>query len=757
MKLLGKNFFFCLVSLMSLLYGAVEKMPYLLFEGENTKMTVMWQMTSTEECTITWGKDKNYSMGTAKSIEYSNEHQHRYTISNLEPNTLYYYDISGVGAGSFRTSPMETAKEVKFLAYGDTRTYPDDHNLVAEQMLKRISDDEMFQTAVLFSGDYVGQGGNEEHWASQFFPTDQPHIVELHSKIPNIGSIGNHEGGTGANVLKKYYPFPFVDGHYWAYDYGPVRVFVIDQITESYDPGSAQYNWLESELVTCTKEWKIAVFHKPAYSAGGSHENNYKAKSYLQPLFEEYGVDFVINGDNHYYSRAEVNGVQHITTGGGGAPLYNPDKSYPSIVSVDKSHHFMEFHIKDNKASITARRVDGTIIESFSVSHGAVEPELLLSKPVEGSIFEQGAEVTFSATAKNGSPDKVLFYADGINIGDDESAPYSIDWLAPNENTKIKVYATADFAGNIVHTDTVTITITEKISDSLFTVESRIQDRSDDAEEDASGAMYLASTDLELLDDDQKGRPGQVIGLRFSNLKIPKGVTIKSAQVVFTCDETDNQSGVMTINGEASNNAVTFSKTTNNISNREMTSNSVAWTPDSWTTVGATYETPNIGSVIQEIVDRPGWQEANSICLIFTGSGKRVAESFDGDALNAPLLKVQYEMKQTDAIIQETAKSKNNKRFAVYPNPVSTSESEVSVFIPGDIKGNAVVVIYDVVGNIIDSKELSLTGESTLKWDLTNRAGLRVTEGTYLIQVGVSTNGGDYKVLQSLIGVKAAN
>ena len=39
-------------------------------------------------------------------------------------------------------------------------------------------------------------------------------------------------------------------------------------------------------------------------------------------------------------------------------------------------------------------------------------------------------------------------------------------------------------------------------------------------------------------------------------------------------------------------------------------------------------------------MDRPGWRSGGYLALIITGSGKRVAESFDGDRASAPQLHV---------------------------------------------------------------------------------------------------------------------
>ncbi|MHC4705621.1 MAG: hypothetical protein ACYS8I_00850, partial [Planctomycetota bacterium] len=65
------------------------------------------------------------------------------------------------------------------------------------------------------------------------------------------------------------------------------------------------------------------------------------------------------------------------------------------------------------------------------------------------------------------------------------------------------------------------------------------------------------------------------------------------------------------------------------------------WNPPPWTAVGhagADQQTPDIASVIQEIVNRPGWASGNSLVIIIVGSGRRTAESYDGDSAAAPLL-----------------------------------------------------------------------------------------------------------------------
>ncbi|RLD66091.1 MAG: hypothetical protein DRI84_05580 [Bacteroidetes bacterium] len=54
------------------------------------------------------------------------------------------------------------------------------------------------------------------------------------------------------------------------------------------------------------------------------------------------------------------------------------------------------------------------------------------------------------------------------------------------------------------------------------------------------------------------------------------------------------------------------------------------------------HQTPELRDLVQEITDRGGWVSNNSIVFLITGTGTRVAESYNGESNNAPLLHVKY-------------------------------------------------------------------------------------------------------------------
>jgi hypothetical protein len=78
-------------------------------------------------------------------------------------------------------------------------------------------------------------------------------------------------------------------------------------------------------------------------------------------------VQLAHNGHDHCYSRASVEGIQHIVSGGGGAPLHKVDDSFDYIKKAEATHHFMRYDIDGDLMKVFAIRADLTIIESFEV------------------------------------------------------------------------------------------------------------------------------------------------------------------------------------------------------------------------------------------------------------------------------------------------------------------------------------------------------------------------------------------------------
>ena len=198
----------------------------------------------------------------------------------------------------------------------------------------------------------------------------------------------------------------------------------------------------------------------------------------------------------------------------------------------------------------------------------------------------------------------------------------------------------------VVNTNPATITIqdNETPTNNTQTFESRVSNSADDAEElSSSGGIKLSSTDIDLGFEAKYDSAG----MRFNGIDIPQGAIITNAYIQFQAEETGTGSTSLEFWGEDTDNALQFSSASGNISSRQKTNESVTWEPSSWNTVGEAgtgQRTSDLSSIVQEIIDRPGWQQLNSLVIIASGTGGREAESYDGDASAAPLLHIEWRL-----------------------------------------------------------------------------------------------------------------
>jgi hypothetical protein len=109
-------------------------------------------------------------------------------------------------------------------------------------------------------------------------------------------------------------------------------------------------------------------------------------------------------------------------------------------------------------------------------------------------------------------------------------------------------------------------------------VDARVGAGADDAEEAPNGSVNLTSSDLELT----FAGGDQIVGIRFANLAIPPGVAISAAHVQFQVDEASSEESILTIEGEAVDDALAFSSASGDISARDRTIASVGWSPQPW-------------------------------------------------------------------------------------------------------------------------------------------------------------------------------
>jgi hypothetical protein len=153
-------------------------------------------------------------------------------------------------------------------------------------------------------------------------------------------SMGDHEyqdteGGISGVINDYLYPLD-LPKTYYAFDFRNVHFVAIDPYID-YEPGSAQYQFIENDLKTAASDpeidWIFAMEHVPIYTSPTKHPADPKIRDVFHPLFDKYGVDIVFSGDNHNYQRTFPLKYNDNNNG---------DSSNPTIVSSTTTHNYKE-------------------------------------------------------------------------------------------------------------------------------------------------------------------------------------------------------------------------------------------------------------------------------------------------------------------------------------------------------------------------------------------------------------------------------
>jgi 3',5'-cyclic AMP phosphodiesterase CpdA len=165
------------------------------------------------------------------------------------------------------------------------------------------------------------------------------------------GALGNHD----IRVDGGRYEYDELDMPRARYRrvVGNIELFVLN----SNRVNVAQTDWLKRVLPASAATWKIVVFHHPAWTCGEYRSNAAVVQKWV-PLFEQYGVQLVLNGHDHNYQRFGArNGVRYIVHGGGGAHLYPIEtcpSSYPTRRFARAVHGFLFLRATDTELRVSA-------------------------------------------------------------------------------------------------------------------------------------------------------------------------------------------------------------------------------------------------------------------------------------------------------------------------------------------------------------------------------------------------------------------
>lgn len=390
------------------------------------------------------------------------------SINGLTPNTKYMYKV-GKG-NNFTESYYFTTAEgdnspFSFISIADPQYDSAPGAAVFNNITKKAYEvDPNIKFSVL-SGDVVDRGGKIEQWEMLF---------DLSSLKTNPIAVtpGNHEYYDASSSPKtftaEYFNHFFKNPENGAekapntsyfFKYNSVLYISID--SENGAALTSQQEWFSKVVEENFAQYIVVFMHRSFY--GNIYGNvSPGLQRNWQPLFDRYGVDLVLTGHDHVYTRSykvfegEVVddssnvGTYYVTMGPGGKKFYDPKPTYEdffakviskttmaNIISVDGTGLHMNiineagasidlFTVK-NKRSANANSTASkeSIMDSFTLVPGTIN-QSIASLKFSSDYYGSVSTVKVKNSTGQVVADKYL-YNENMNNIDVKDVPLNIE------------------------------------------------------------------------------------------------------------------------------------------------------------------------------------------------------------------------------------------------------------------------------------------------------------------------------------------
>jgi hypothetical protein len=399
----------------------------ILHPGEDgeTSVAVNWRTSSAiaesflELATATPGPEfqkavKRFPATTSKFTTQKEDepiltfNNHAAKIDQLTPGGVYMYRVGKPGLWSewFQFTMPAPGEEFSILYFGDaqanvfsqwSRVFRESH-LVAGRA-----------NVMLHAGDLINRHNSDLEWGEWFRAGGW-----LHSSIPSVMTPGNHEfrnvkitehwraqfnlPSNGPKEVKE------LEETAYEINYTDVKLISLDteQIDESNEMLELQKNWLREILTNNPKKWTFVFIHYPVYATKAERTNN-KLLNDFRPIFEEFGVDMVLQGHDHAYARGQAKTI----AGSDGldyrkGPVYVVSVAGPKMYDVRKQDWMVRSAFGTQLFQTIRVHGDELVYESY-MADGQLYDSFVMTKEKGGNKVVNKIP---STPERNGSRDK---------------------------------------------------------------------------------------------------------------------------------------------------------------------------------------------------------------------------------------------------------------------------------------------------------------------------------------------------------------
>jgi hypothetical protein len=317
---------------------------------------------------------------------YRNLVSYEVDLTGLQEGEVYEYRFGLSQNGpwspvySFKTAPKTETTTIYLL--GDLQV-PDGNPAsfkLFTNMLDVLRNKNPNGQLMVQTGDLVHIGGRTELWDEVL--TNVYRDMDLLS----ANLLGNHEvkKDMQANHFTHFFNLPengkgaFKETNY-SFDYGDVHIAVLNSVQMTNN----QLIWLEHDMRSTDKKWKIVMGHYPYY--GGKHSNDPgmgTARAIITKKMQQLGICLYIGGHDHVYKRTTIhNGLKNTSqmgmqlgttfmTLGSSGPKFYENVSFPWDHIVFDKRVQTGAVLETNNETLTVKTYDrsGKIIDEFMLT-----------------------------------------------------------------------------------------------------------------------------------------------------------------------------------------------------------------------------------------------------------------------------------------------------------------------------------------------------------------------------------------------------
>ena len=383
----------------------VQKSVILTIGSDETSRNLTWYANVEEAGSVQWAKQSDmqdglfpaqYSEAAATSIAANDEgfYSNQATMTGLEENTTYVYRVVNGDTISqiytFETGDFDDG--YSFILAGDPQIG------AGNTETDTVGWDETLDTAIaqldpdflVSAGDQVNTNNNETQYTG--------YLNDALTYLTSATTIGNHDSGSAA--YNEHFNLPNESDSLGATTAGTDYWFVYDNtlfmVINSNNRSTAEHKeFMESAIAQNPDvRWKTVVFHHSVYSTA-SHVNDgdiIERREELPPVMSELGIDVVLMGHDHVYTRtymmngttpddsqgvqSEVTnpeGVLYLTANSAsGSKYYDiaaPEAAYSAVMDQSYRRTITDIHVTDTSYTMTTYYMDTMeVLDTFTIN-----------------------------------------------------------------------------------------------------------------------------------------------------------------------------------------------------------------------------------------------------------------------------------------------------------------------------------------------------------------------------------------------------